>query len=98
MVEGSPDFEAVIDTLLAGAEPDVNEAKALYLLAGGGSSGSRKDAERYGLADNDATVRALERLRTRRRGGPDSPTRWQVIDPLFAAWLARRDPLAPGGP
>jgi hypothetical protein len=97
VVEGSPDFEAVIDTLLAGGEPDVNEAKALYLLAGGGSSGSRKDAERYGLADNDATVRALERLRGRGVVGRTDRTRWQVIDPLFAAWLARRDPLAPGG-
>ena len=84
----------VVDQLLSGDEPQINEAKALYLLGGGGSTGSRSTARRYGLNDEGAVTRALERLND--RGvvtGSDGA--WRVVDPLLAEWLRRNDPLSP---
>lgn len=86
------DFAQIIDTLLSGDDTDVNDAKALFLLTGGASPGSEKDAHRYGLPDNRATTRALERLRSRgyvTRNG----RQWRIVDPLLAAWLQTQDPL-----
>jgi hypothetical protein len=86
------DFAQIVDTLLSSDDADVNDAKALFLLASGASPGSEKDAHRYGLPDNRATTRALERLRTR---GYVTHTGniWRVVDPLLAAWLHSQDPL-----
>lgn len=86
------DFVQIVDTLLTRSDSDVNDAKALFLLAGGGSPGSEKDARRYGLSDNRSTTRALERLRDR---GYVTQTgrQWRIVDPLLAAWLQTRDPL-----
>jgi hypothetical protein len=86
------DFAQIIDTLLSSDDTDVNDAKALFLLAGDASPGSEKDARRYGLPDNRATTRALERLRDRgyvTRAG----RAWRIVDPLLAAWLQTQDPL-----
>jgi hypothetical protein len=87
------DFAQIIDTLLSGDDTDVNDAKALFLLVGGASPGSEKDARRYGLPDNRATTRALERLRDR---GYVTRTgrQWRIVDPLLAAWLQTQDPLS----
>lgn len=88
----STDFGAVIDGLLAGEDSDGNDAKALFLVASGASPGSRTAPPRYGLSGPDTAKRALERLRARGivEGAGSS---WRILDPLFAEWLRRNDPL-----
>lgn len=86
------DLARVIETLLAGGDSDVNEARALFLLSGGGPPGSRRSAQRYGLGGADATRRALERLRARGLVAGTTGS-WRVVDPLLAEWLRRNDPL-----
>jgi AAA domain len=86
------DFAQIVDTLLSSDDTDVNDAKALFLLAGGGSPGSERDARRYGLPDNRSTTRALERLRDRGYVTRADRT-WRIVDPLLAAWLQTQDPL-----
>jgi AAA domain-containing protein len=89
------DFTKVIDTLLSGNDSEENDAKALFLLANGGSTGSDIDAHRYGLSDEKATSRAVKRLSSRglvqRAAGE-----WAVVDPLLEAWLRKQDPLQIG--
>jgi hypothetical protein len=89
----NPDFAGVIDTLMSGNDPEENDAKALFLLAGGGSPGSDVDAARYGLADRKAASRALGRLLTRGLV-EQTPAGWRIVDPLLAAWLRQQDPVA----
>jgi AAA ATPase domain len=89
----STDFGAATDGLLSGDDGDVNSAKALFLVAGGASPGSRSAPARYGLSGPDTAKRALERMRA--RGVVEgSGSRWHIVDPLFAEWLRRNDPLA----
>lgn len=89
----STDFGAIIDGLLAGEDSDGNGAKALFLVASGASPGSRAAPPRYGLSGPDTAKRALERLRA--RGVVEgSGSEWRIVDPLFAEWLRRNDPLA----
>ena len=88
----SGDFARVIDTLLSGGDTDVNEARAMFLVAAGEAPGSRKAVARYGFSGPDAARRALQRLRERGlvTGGSGS---WRIVDPLLAEWLRRNDPL-----
>ncbi len=88
----NPDFVGVIDTLMSGNDSEENDAKALFLLAGGGSPGSDVDAARYGLADRKAASRALGRLLTRGLV-EQTPAGWRIVDPLLAAWLRQQDPV-----
>ncbi len=91
----STDFGAIIDGLLAGEDSEGNGAKALFLVASGASPGSRAAPPRYGLSGPDTAKRALERLRA--RGVVEgSGSQWRIVDPLFAEWLRRNDPLAIG--
>jgi hypothetical protein len=91
----STDFGTIVDGLLAGDDGDVNGAKALFLVASGASPAGRAAPRRYGLSGPDTAKRALERLRT--RGVVEgSGSQWRVVDPLFAEWLRRNDPLAMG--
>src|SRR5205807_2122438 len=86
------DFTKIMDALLSGPDPEENEAKALFLTAGGGSPSSEGDARRYGLGSTTTARRALDRLRDRgiiqRRG-----TQWVIVDPLLDAWLRRQNPV-----
>ncbi len=89
----STDFGGIIDGLLAGEDSDGNGAKALFLVASGASPGSRNAPLRYGLSGPDTAKRALERLRA--RGVVEgSGSVWRIVDPLFAEWLRRNDPLS----
>jgi AAA domain len=89
----STDFGAIVDGLLAGEDSEGNGAKALFLIASGASPGSRTAPPRYGLSGPDTAKRALERLRA--RGVVEgSGSQWRIVDPLFAEWLRRNDPLA----
>ncbi len=92
----SSEFARLVDTLLSGSDTDVNEARAMFLIASGGAPGSRRAASRYGFSGPDAARRALERLRARGlvAGGTGG---WHVVDPLLAEWLRRNDPLRPEG-
>lgn len=93
----STDFGAIIDGLLAGEDSEGNGAKALFLVASGASPGSRAAPPRYGLSGPDTAKRALERLRS--RGVVEGAgSQWRIVDPLFAEWLRRNDPLAIDSP
>lgn len=93
--QGSPhtvDFERLLDTLLSGDESDINNARALFLLSGGGKTGSNLDAQTYGLSNAVNTSRALERLR--QRGLVSNQTgHWRIADPLLNAWLVRQSTI-----
>jgi hypothetical protein len=89
------EFAAVLNVLINGDEGEVNEVRALQLLAdrGGATVTSRPLATRYGFSSHSRVRPALERLRARglvdeRRDG------WYIVDPLFDEWLRRASPLA----
>jgi molybdopterin-guanine dinucleotide biosynthesis protein len=89
------EFAATVSLLGSGGEPEVNEERALFLLAerGGGSPTSREHVGLYGFTNHTMIIPAFERLRRRglveqRRGT------WRIVDPLFAAWLRRNSPFA----
>ena len=89
------EFASVLNVLMSGDEAEVNEVRALQLLAdrGGASVTSRPQAARYGFSSHSRVRPALERLQRRglvdRRDGA-----WYIVDPLFNEWLARASPLA----
>jgi len=94
-----PAFAAIYGALAGGGEAEVNEARALQLLADRGPARltSRPVVARYGFSSHSRVRPALERLRRRglvdRRDGA-----WQIADPLFAEWLRRSSPLQEGEP
>jgi hypothetical protein len=91
------EFAAVLNTLMNGDEGEVNEVRALQLLAdrGGDNVTSRPIATRYGFSSHSRVPTALERLQ--RRGLVDQREEvWYVVDPLFNEWLRRASPLADG--
>jgi hypothetical protein len=89
------EFASVLNVLLNGADAEVNEVRALQLLAdrGGGTITSRPLATRYGFSSHSRVRPALERLKGRglvdERDGS-----WYIVDPLFDEWLRRASPLA----
>jgi hypothetical protein len=89
------EFSAVLNVLMSGDEAEVNEVRALQLLAdrGGRNVTSRPTVARYGFSSASRVRPSLERLR--RRGLVDDREGvWYVVDPLFAEWLRRASPLA----
>jgi hypothetical protein len=89
------EFAAVLNVLLGGDEREINEVRALQLLAdrGGENTTSRLLATRYGFSSHSRVPPALERLQ--RRGLVDRRGKtWYVVDPLFGEWLRRASPLA----
>lgn len=89
------EFASVINVLVSGDESEVNEVRALQLLAdrGGDNVTSRPSAALYGFSSHSRVRPALERLRGRglvdERDGS-----WYIVDPLFDEWLRRASPLA----
>jgi hypothetical protein len=89
------EFSSVLNVLMSGDEGEVNEVRALQLLAdrGGENVTSRPVVTRYGFSSHSRVRPALERLQARglvdRRDGA-----WFVVDPLFSEWLRRASPLA----
>ena len=94
------EFAAVLNVLMNGEESEVNEVRALQLLAdrGGDNVTSRPAAARYGFSSHSRVPTSLARLQ--RRGLVDQREGvWYVVDPLFNEWLRRASPLAdPGAP
>lgn len=89
------EFAAVLNVLMNGDEGEVNEVRALQLLAdrGGENVTSRPVAARYGFSSHSRVTPALERLQG--RGLVDRRERsWYIVDPLFGEWLRRASPLA----
>src|SRR5579875_319844 len=88
------EFAAVLNVLMGGDEGEINEVRALQLVAdrGGDTVTSRAVATLYGFSSHSRVPAALERLR--RRGLVDRRDRtWYIVDPLFAEWLRRASPL-----
>ena len=89
------EFASVLNVLMNGDESEVNEVRALQLLAdrGGDNLTSRPTAARYGFSSHSRVPTSLARLQRRglveERGGG-----WYVVDPLFSEWLRRSSPLA----
>jgi hypothetical protein len=89
------EFAAVLNVLSSGDEGEVNEVRALQLLAdrGGARINSRPLAVLYGFSSHSrvrpATVRLQERGLVDERDGV-----WYIVDPLFDEWLRRSSPLA----
>lgn len=89
------EFAAILNVLMSGDEGEINEVRALQLLAdrGGDNVTSRPAASRYGFSSHSRVSPALERLQRRglvdRRDGT-----WRVVDPPFGEWLRRASPLA----
>jgi hypothetical protein len=89
------EFATVLDVLVNGDDGEVNEVRALQLLAdhGGGTVTSRPLAQLYGFSSHSRVRPALERLRG--RGLVDQrDDGWYIVDPLFNEWLRRASPLA----
>jgi hypothetical protein len=89
------EFASVLNVLMSGDEGEINEVRALQLLAdrGGDNVTSRPTATRYGFSSHSRVRPALERLQRRglvdRRDGS-----WYIVDPLFNEWLRRASPLS----
>lgn len=89
------EFAAVLNVLVSGDEGEVNELRALQLLAdrGGDTVTSRPLATLYGFSSHSRVRPALVRLQGRglvdERDGS-----WYMVDPLFNEWLRRSSPLA----
>jgi hypothetical protein len=88
------EFAAILNVLMSGDDGEVNEVRALQLLAdrGGDNVTSRPLATLYGFSSHSRVPQALVRLQRRglvdRRDGT-----WYIVDPLFAEWLRRASPL-----
>jgi hypothetical protein len=89
------EFASVLNVLVSGDEGEINEVRALQLLAdrGGDTVTSRPLAVLYGFSSHSRVRPALVRLQGRglvdERDGS-----WYIVDPLFNEWLRRSSPLA----
>jgi energy-coupling factor transporter ATP-binding protein EcfA2 len=92
------EFATVINVLMSGDDSEVNEVRALQLLADHGGTrtlGSRRLASLYGFSSHSRMRPAVERLEG--RGLVErKDDEWLIVDPLFAEWLRRSSPLADG--
>ena len=89
------EFASALNVLMSGDEGEINEVRALQLLAdrGGDNVTSRPAATRYGFSSHSRVRPALQRLQ--RRGLCDQRDgSWYIVDPLFNEWLRRASPLA----
>jgi hypothetical protein len=88
------EFAAILNVLMSGDDGEINEVRALQLLAdrGGDTVTSRPLATLYGFSSHSRVPQALVRLQ--RRGLVDQRDgSWYIVDPLFAEWLRRASPL-----
>jgi hypothetical protein len=89
------EFASVLNVLMSGDEGEINEVRALQLLAdrGGDTITSRRLAALYCFSSHSRVRPALVRLQGRglvdERDGS-----WYIVDPLFNEWLRRASPLA----
>jgi hypothetical protein len=89
------EFSAMLDLLISGDDGEVNEVRALQMLAdrGGQKLTSRPLVARYGFSSAARIKPTL--LRLQRRGLIDEHRGvWRIVDPFFEEWLRRSSPLA----
>jgi hypothetical protein len=89
------EFASVLNILMNGDNGEINEVRALQLLADRGGNGvsSRPLAPLYGFSSHSRVAPALSRLQ--QRGLVDRrENTWYIVDPLFSEWLRRASPLA----
>jgi hypothetical protein len=89
------EFSAILNLLLSGDDGEVNEVRALQMLAdrGGEKLTSRPLVARYGFSSTARIKPTLIRLQ--RRGLIDEHGGlWRIVDPFFEEWLRRSSPLA----
>ena len=91
------EFAAVLNVLVSGDEGEVNEVRALQMLAdrGGDAVTSRALIGLYGFSSHSRVPTALRRLQGRGLVDQRDGT-WFIVDPLFNEWLKRASPLADG--
>jgi molybdopterin-guanine dinucleotide biosynthesis protein len=88
-------FSSALDILANGDDGEVNEVRALYLLAdrGGKHVSGRGSFRLYGFSSHSRVAPSLKRLLGRglvdQRDGE-----WFIVDPLFREWLRRSSPFA----
>jgi hypothetical protein len=89
------EFASVLNVLIGGDDGEINEVRALQLLAdrGGDNVTSRPITTRYGFSSHSRVRPALKRLQ-RRSLVDEREGSWYIVDPLFAEWLRRSSPLA----
>jgi hypothetical protein len=89
------EFTTILGIMANGGPGDVDEVRALQLLAdrGGDTVTSRPLARRYGFSSHTRVPTALARLRGRGLADERDGS-WFVVDPLFNEWLRRTSPLA----
>ena len=90
------EFATVINVLMSGDDAEVNEVRALQLLADHGGTrtlSSRRLAGLYGFSSHSRVRPAVARLEGRGLVEQKGDS-WQIVDPLFAEWLRRSSPLA----
>jgi hypothetical protein len=89
------EFASVLNVLVSGDEGEVNEVRALQLLAdrGGETVTSRPLASLYGFSTHSRVRPALVRLQGRGLVDERDGSRY-IVDPLFNEWLRRSSPLA----
>ncbi len=89
------EFASVLNVLASGDDREVNEVRALQLLAdrGGATINSRPLAALYGFSSHSRVRPALVRLQGRGLVDARDGT-WYIVDPLFDEWLRRSSPLA----
>jgi hypothetical protein len=87
------EFATTLDVLGNGGEAEMNELRALFVLADrAGRVTSRENLALYGFSSRSRITDALGRLR--KRGLIEQlKGDWHVVDPLFAEWLRRQSPL-----
>lgn len=91
------EFSAMLNLLISGDDGEVNEVRALQMLAdrGGQRLTSRPLVARYGFSSTARVKPTLTRLQ--RRGLVDQHRgEWRIVDPFFEEWLRRSSPLADG--
>ena len=88
-------FGDLFTVLVSGDEGEINEVRALQLLAdrGGDTVTSRPLATLYGFSSHSRVRPALARLQGRGLVDERDGT-WYIVDPLFSEWLRRSSPLA----
>lgn len=89
------EFSSVLNLLANGDTGEVNEVRALHLLAdrGGRNVSGRGNFQLYGFSSHSRVLPAIKRLAD--RGLVDERDgEWFIVDPLFREWLRRSSPFA----
>ena len=90
------EFATVLDVLVNGDEGEVNEVRALQLLADHGGGNVVEPPARAACTGSRATRACAPRSSGCAAAGSSTIATdgWYIVDPLFNEWLRRASPLA----